>query len=169
MAAVKGGDREAFRELFRRFVPLLYSIARPHVHSDDDAREIVQQALFRAYVARRDFREGARVKPWLTTIARNLVRDFHRRRRRRPESPLLGVDPPAPPVGASLSLERQAARVREAVATLPVGQRRAIELHYFERRPFADVARELGTTEGAARVRAHRAYGKLRALLGGEA
>jgi RNA polymerase sigma-70 factor (ECF subfamily) len=55
--------------------------------------------------------------------------------------------------------------VHAALAKLPSSQREVVELHYFEERPYKEVAEILGTSEGAVRVRAHRAYTTLKALL----
>jgi RNA polymerase sigma-70 factor (ECF subfamily) len=54
------------------------------------------------------------------------------------------------------------------MAQLPTSQREVVELHWFQERPFAEVAQIVGSTEGAVRVRAHRAYKKLRELLRSE-
>jgi len=40
-----------------------------------------------------------------------------------------------------------------------------VELHWFQERPYAEVAKIVGTSEGAVRVRAHRAYATLKQLL----
>jgi len=56
--------------------------------------------------------------------------------------------------------------VRQALALLADGQREVILLHAYEGMTFAEIAQVLRTTGVAARVRAHRAYRKLRELLG---
>jgi RNA polymerase sigma-70 factor (ECF subfamily) len=53
-----------------------------------------------------------------------------------------------------------------AVMALPLKDRQAIYLRYFDGLPFADVAQVMGTTESAARVRVHRALKDLRGRLG---
>ena len=57
---------------------------------------------------------------------------------------------------------QRAARVRAAIARLPEAQRAVLYLHRFEELGFAEIARLLGTTEGAVKLRAFRAYQKLR-------
>ena len=69
------------------------------------------------------------------------------------------------PERSGLEEEQQAARVRSALAELPGNQREVVELHWFEERPFAEVAQIVGASEGAVRVRAHRAYKRLKELL----
>jgi RNA polymerase sigma-70 factor (ECF subfamily) len=51
------------------------------------------------------------------------------------------------------------------LATLPADQRRAIELHWIEERPFAEIAEMVGASVSAVKVRAHRGYKKMRVWL----
>lgn len=166
MRAYVGGEAAAFRALFDRLGPGLHQMARRHTRSDDEAREIVQGTFLRLHAARNDFRDGARLRPWVTTIAMNLVREHWRRSRRRPTAPL-EHEPEGDGADAreSLERERRAEAVRCALRALPESQREVVELHWFQELPFADVARIVGSSEGAVRVRAHRAYRALEALL----
>lgn len=56
-------------------------------------------------------------------------------------------------------------RVRSALSELPKEQREVIELHWFERLSFNEIAAIVGASSGAARVRAHRGYLALRKSL----
>ncbi len=59
----------------------------------------------------------------------------------------------------------RAERVRAALDRLPEPQRVVVHLHRFEELSFAEIGKVLGISEGAAKVRAFRAYGQLRAML----
>ncbi|MBX3276231.1 MAG: RNA polymerase sigma factor [Sandaracinaceae bacterium] len=168
MAAYVGGDPAAFRALFARYAPILLRLTIRHLRSEELAREVVQQTFFQMHAARRDFDADKKLRPWLFTIAMNLVRGHFRQRKRRPEAPLEAVSEPAgerDDTEAPLERRQRIERVRAAIAALPDGQREVIVLHWFEERPFAEVAAILGSTEGAVRVRAHRAYRRLEELL----
>jgi len=171
MAAYVAGDAAAFRELFDRYAPQLYRLVRRRVGSDDDARDLVQQALLHMHRARNDFRADSRVRPWLFTIAMNLVREHYRKRGRRKEQPL-ERDAPLPPdnvetPGTLDEAKERAARVRAALSRLPAQQREVIELHWFEHSPYEEIAAIVGASVAAVRVRAHRGYLRLRELLPG--
>lgn len=163
------GDEAAFRGFFELAAPLVLAIARRHGLRDAEAKDVVQQVFLGVHRARGDFRRGAPVRPWLVTIARNVVRDHLRRHYVRREE-TIEVDGPieprieAPEYGLP-STEALIEWSKKAVARLPESQRRALELHFFESRSFAEVARELGCSEGAARVRAHRGYETIRGWL----
>lgn len=163
-----GGDSEAFRALFDRFGPQLLRLATRHLGSEELAREVVQQTFFQMHAARLDFRLDRRLRPWLFTIMMNLVRQHYRRAGRRRE---VGLDETRelgspPPEHGPVERRQRAQMLRAALDRLPASQRSVVELHWFEERPYAEVAEIVGSTEGAVRVRAHRAFQRLRELLG---
>src|SRR5689334_17945868 len=88
MAAYVAGDARAFGQLFERYGQVLYRIVRRRLPSDDDARDVVQQTMLQMHRARADFRTESKVRPWLFTIAMNLVREHYRRTGRRREQGL---------------------------------------------------------------------------------
>ncbi|MGC9985761.1 MAG: sigma-70 family RNA polymerase sigma factor [Polyangia bacterium] len=168
MAAYVGGDDGAFRQLFARYAPLVARVVRMHVSSDEESRDLTQQAFLQLHRSRRDYHADQPLKPWLLTIAYNLVRDRWRALGRLREVPLeqapQQVDGTAP---ADIALENshRAQRLRSALATLPADQRQVVELHWFAGLPLIDVAATLGVSLSAAKVRAHRGYGRLRQTL----
>ena len=166
MAAYVAGDAAAFRALFERYAVVLYRMVRRRLGNDADARDIVQQTMLHMHRARNDFRRDSHLRPWLFTIAMNLVREHYRRKGRKPEQPLdraaLIAQRPEP---ALLEDDERAARVRAALASLPEQQREVIELHWFEDSPYEEIARIVGASVAAVRVRAHRGYERLRKIL----
>jgi RNA polymerase sigma factor (sigma-70 family) len=170
MTAYVAGDTGAFEQLFQRYAQVLYRVVRRRLPSDDDARDVVQQTLLQLHRARHDFRSGAPLRPWLFTIALNLVREHQRRRARRGERPLDAADhalfpAPGPQPGAAREASDSAARVHAALASLPEPQRVVIELHLFDELPYEEIAQIVGASVGAVRVRAHRGYARLREIL----
>lgn len=169
MHAYVDGDHAAFRLLFERYAPMLVRLVSRHLRSEELAREVVQQTFFQLHAARRDFRVGAKLRPWVFTIAMNLVRGHFRKAGRRKETALDEHRIAARErERGPLEARERVVLLRHALAQLPDGQREVIALHWFEERPFAEVAEIVGSTEGAVRVRAHRAYKRLKELLGEE-
>ncbi|MEL6187690.1 MAG: RNA polymerase sigma factor [Myxococcota bacterium] len=174
MAAYVSGDKRAFAELFKRYAPILHGMARRQMRSEEHARDVVQQTFLHVHRARNDFRQGARLKPWVFTIATNLVREHFRRTGRRPETSYEAMREEAPSVEPSVEppdlAELQAARLdvkrlRDAMLSLPESQRLVIELHWIQGHPFPEVAKMVGASTSAVKVRAHRGYQKLRTLV----
>ena len=169
MARYIDGDHAAFEALFGRYHPVLIRLMRRRGASEHEANDLVQQTFLQLHRARNDFRRDARVRPYLMTIALNVHRGAIRRRGRHPEE-ALHVKEPDPiedprEVRDLVVAREEAAQVREAMSLLPETQRRVIELHWFEDMPFKEVARVVGASLSAVKVRAFRGYGKLRATL----
>lgn len=166
MRAYVGGDEAAFQELFRRYAPIVFGMIKRHLRDAELAQELTQQTFFKLHGARADFRLDSRLRPWLLTIAMNLVREHWRRKKRRPQADIELDRRPAPmPERSNLELDERSRLLHAAMQRLPESQRSVVELHWFQERPYREVAELLGTTEGAVRVRAHRAYNRLKDLL----
>ena len=161
------GDAAAFDVLFERYADLLLRVARRHLETEDQARDVVQETFVRVHAARFDFRTDARLRPWVLTIAMNLVREHWRRTKRRKTSVDDTLDRRAAPAEEQGPIEtrQRAEALHAALRRLPDSQREVVELHWIQELPFAEVARIVGTSEGAVRVRAHRAYKTLKELL----
>ena len=172
MEAYLAGDQRAFRTLFERYVPTLLRLGRRHLAGEAQAQELVQHTFLRLHGARRDFHKGSRVHPWLMTIAMNYVRDQWRAKKRRPAEETLDTENRGPVVTdedpGHLEQQERAAVVRNALSQLPESYRTVLELYWFQERSFAEIAEILGTTAGAARVRAHRANARLKDILKAE-
>ncbi|MGF1464589.1 MAG: RNA polymerase sigma factor [Sandaracinaceae bacterium] len=169
MAAYLEGDAGAHRALFERLSPTLLAVARRHLRDAAEAEDVVQRTFLQVHRARFDFRPGAKLRPWVFTIAMNLVRDIHRKRKRHRETPLPAEgrrEPAVEPLG--FERKEEAALVRRALASLPRDQREAIQLHWIEERPFSEVASIVGASVSAVKVRAHRGYKKMRTWLEAE-
>jgi RNA polymerase sigma-70 factor (ECF subfamily) len=166
MAAYVAGDTAAFEELFRRYAPALLRVIGRQLASPGEAHDLVQQTFLQLHRARHDFKPGARLRPWIFTIALNLKREHFRRLRRRPEAPLEldGRNDPAILPESPERAENQRA-VRTALDQLPPDHREVIVLHWFEGLSFPEVSAVVGASVSAVKVRAHRGYVALRKLL----
>jgi RNA polymerase sigma-70 factor (ECF subfamily) len=102
------------------------------------------------------------VEPWLFTIARHVVGDQQERRLVRRTREVLLDSPPDAPVESDAHLKPQ---LEQAVRALSRDQREALVLLRVQGLPLEVAARRAGTTVGALKVRAHRAYQTLRRFL----
>ena len=167
MSAYRDGDTAAFRELFERYVPRLRRWVRRWVYTEHAVNDLVQQTFLQIHRARNDYREGAPLRPWVLTIARNLAYQRGRRKLRAREVPLdetRGDMPVAPNGHGRLELDRDLGR---ALEELPEQQREVIVMHWVEGLSYAAIGRVVGASEGSVRLRAHRGYLALRRALGG--
>jgi RNA polymerase sigma-70 factor (ECF subfamily) len=173
MAAYVTGDSRAFEALFARLAPRLHRFFRRSFGSEATADDLLQQTFLKLHRARGTYRQDMKLAPWAFTIAARVRLDELRRRKRLAEDgdeeALARADEQA---AAAVQADTRdaadrdrAALVRDAVDALPESQRAVIHLHRYEEMTFAEIAAVLGTTEGAVKLRAFRAYGALRARL----
>lgn len=163
------GDEAIFGELFRYYAPRLKSYMRKLGASEDVAEELAQEAMASVWRKAHLFdAEKAGAGTWIFSIARNLRIDAFRRQR-RPEvdfdDPTLVPDEPAAP-DVSLDLGRQAIAVRAALAGLPHEQARIVHLSFYEDKPHAEIAAELGIPLGTVKSRMRLAFQRFRKALG---
>jgi RNA polymerase sigma-70 factor, ECF subfamily len=171
MAAYVSGDRRAFEQLFARLGPRLHRFFRRSFGAEATADDLLQQTFLKLHKARATYKADMRVAPWAFAIASRVRLDEFRRRKRLAEDgdeeALARADESRaaePPKGGTIDAD-MAGAVRRAVDALPESQRVVIHLNRFEEMTFAEIARVLGTTEGAIKLRAFRAYATLRAAL----
>ena len=137
--------------------------------STEDAEEIVQEALLRAYAHRmRRARRPRELTNSVYRITRNLSVDYLRRKRlrlidegaidRRP-------DTRAPGPEEALELEALREAVRRAVEELPDNYREAVALRFGLGLSYRECARQLKIGVSALESRLHRAKARLRNAL----
>jgi RNA polymerase sigma-70 factor (ECF subfamily) len=138
------------------------------------AEDLTQETFLRIHRARGLYRSGAPVLPWAYTIARRLFLDSVRSRRSEvQESFDHEAETPPPKEGGGMSPSAEellanaelAQAVEDALARIPESQASAFRLLKGEGLSIAEVAAVMGTSKGAVKLRAHRAYLALRALL----
>ena len=94
----RGGDRPALEELFRRHAGVAYRVAYRLLGHEHDARDAVQDGLFKAMTHLDAFDGRSGFRTWLLRIITNAALDLGRRRRRRPtlglgDPDLAGIEP----------------------------------------------------------------------------
>jgi RNA polymerase sigma factor (sigma-70 family) len=162
MADVQRGDANAYGQLLDEVGPLVLRFVRRRVRDADDAQDLYQEVFIAFHRARHTYEPPRPLEPWLFAIARRVVNDHERRRRTRQSHEVLVDSLPDGSVEADGSLK---ARLEQALLGLSATQREAIELLKLDGLPTERAALAAGTTAGALKVRAHRAYKLLRQLL----
>jgi RNA polymerase sigma-70 factor (ECF subfamily) len=150
---------DALAVAFRRHYRQIRDYVRRHGSLQDDPEEIAQEVFAQAAAALGGLRIGSSpLVAWLYTVAQRRIVDEARRRGRAARAELVVV----PPAEASQYGDDVARSIRKALERLPDAQRRVVVLKLLEGRPFAEIARLLGTTEAASRMRFSRALERLR-------
>lgn len=170
------GDPVAFDRLVRPLLGSLLALARRLARGGASGEELLQAALIRAYKGLAGFRGECSFRSWLVGILYRLAAQPERLTGQGKGLPALltsdELDRAVPDSLAADPLTRVTARdlldrVEEAMERLPVRQRTALHLRAVETWSYAEIARVLATTPGAARMAVLAARNKLRQRLGG--
>jgi len=169
MALYAEGDGAAFRRLFELMAPRIRAFFLRSFADAAVADDLTQATFLKLHSARVSYRADRPLKPWVFTIAAGVRCDELRRRYRLPrhvgEADLEYAEATLLEEAQSEEQTSDSSRteaVRAAIKRLPESQRVVVHLHRYEELTFEQIAEVLGTTPGAVRVRASRAYERLR-------
>jgi len=164
LEAIARGDEHSLASLYDRYHRLAFSLALRVVNDRGRAEDVVQDAFLSVWRKAGSYSVGrGSVKTWLTSIVRNRAIDVVRARRESDgddEAVLLGLRDSSPSVIEQVTASLDRDTVRAAITVLPVEQRDAIAMAYFEGRSHSEIAGltglPLGTVKSRIRLGMHR-------------
>jgi len=176
---LRGGDPQAFELLVREYGGRMLATARRLVGTDDEARDVLQEAFLAAFRGIETFAGAAQLSTWLHRIVVNAALMRLRSRKRRREESSDGLLPrfdeqgrwaePASHWDTSTDMlfehRETRAMVRNAIDRLPLNYRSVLLLRDIEELDTDETASLLGVTPNAVKTRLHRARQTLRTLL----
>lgn len=177
VAWAKNGSKAALEELLRRSMDRLYAIARRYSDTKEDAEDVVQETLLRAFRSLQDFREEAQFSSWITRIAINAALSARRKTSGVKTIPLFveveedSVVAPIPLADPGLDPEQELLRHElrtsclVALDRLEPEQSRVLRLFYLHEGNVNEMADILGVNTSTAKSRLIRARAKLKRAL----
>lgn len=177
----RGGDAQAFEQLYRTYVDRVYAYVAFRVRDGDLADDLTQEVFIQALRALGGYDWRGSLAPWLLRIARNTVVDHWRRQGRRrdraqsaaeagdeDEDSLIGrvpdVEGEDAVARAELALDRQ--RFTAAAESLTDLQQQVLALRFSAELSIKETAEIMGRSEGAIKNLQHHALRALRRALG---
>jgi RNA polymerase sigma-70 factor (ECF subfamily) len=170
VSAAKAGDSRAFEELVRATYTDVYGLAYRLTGNEEDARDVVQETYLRAYKGLHRFRGDAQFSTWLYRITANTANTAmgkgrkHRHEELDDDVNVADTSPEHDPEAAG-DAELLRGRLNDALEELPPRLRAVVVLRDVYDLPHQAIAKELGISEAAAKVRLHRARRRLRERL----
>ena len=152
------GDREAFEMIIRTHSRTLFAIAYGILQNREEAEDVVQDSLVKAWKMRWRVRDPDKFPAWLSMVARHRAHDAFRKRR---SLPFIHETIEANSTD-TVAMDEQ---LHSALATLPELHRAALTLRYFEELDYRTIENTLGLTNGALRGILGRALASLRKQL----
>jgi len=175
------GDAAAFHRLYALLAARILAYLVGLIGDRAAAEDLLQLTFLKVHEARSTYVLGANPIPWIYTIAHRTALDEIRKRKRSrvrlSKEDELGAEPAAHITGVAAATHPDpgdspdasvAAGALAALAKLPENQRQALILTKVHGRSIADAAMITGSTPGAIKQRAHRAYVTLRQMLRGK-
>jgi RNA polymerase sigma-70 factor (ECF subfamily) len=162
----KGGDQRAAAEIVRRHAQALARFAASSGERDE-VDELVQDTFVRAFNSLDSFRADSTLRTWLFTILRRLMLDRKRSEKRRRNEVELDEGHAVQTYDAldALVADETEAQVRRAIDRLSPLQKEVFVLRVTEGMAYGEIAKLVGSTEGACRVHYHNAMRSVKEFL----
>lgn len=179
VAQLRAGDEAAFEQVVRKYGGRLLAVARRIVNSEEDARDVVQDAFLNAFKSFDRFEGNAKLSTWLHRIVVNAALMKLRTRKRKPEQSIESMLPSFlddghheerfqswdEPIDKIMERAENRELVRRQIDALPEGYRTVLVLRDIEGLDTEETANVLGLSVNATKIRLHRARQALRTLL----
>ena len=142
-----------FDQVYEAYGPSLYRFCLLQMKNPADAEDVLQDVFVKRLYQAPKFKSPEHERSWLYQVALNLCRDEWRRSRRS-ELPLAAA--------AGVSLPPAELSLLDQVSNLPEKQRTVLHLHYYQGYGLQEIARLLGVTVPAVKMRLKRGREALR-------
>jgi RNA polymerase sigma-70 factor (ECF subfamily) len=166
MSRYQQADPAATTALIRQVSPLLLRFFAGQCRSRPDAEDLLQDTWLQIHKARHTYRPGEPVLPWIYAFARHVRVDAYRRSQRiRSREQLMSPLPEPATTGRSDPTPSATPDFDTLIAVLPPSQREVVSMLKVSGMSLEEVACATASSVGSVKLKAHRAYAKLRDVL----
>jgi RNA polymerase sigma-70 factor (ECF subfamily) len=180
MLRYRGGDKDAFEILYRRYEKPLLDFIYRMVMNPSEAENLYQETFYRVIRSKMKYKVTAQFKTWLFQIAINLCRDRLRRLKHRShlslDSPVTSqndrgvelqqlISDPSSDVVKQMESEELVSLIKEAIASLPEKENLVFIMKEYQGMKFSEIADILNCPLGTLMSLNHRAIERLKKIL----
>jgi RNA polymerase sigma-70 factor (ECF subfamily) len=174
LSRVRGGDSDAWGELYRAYAPAIFRFCRRALPAREDAEDATNEVFMKVRQKLGTYDSSRPFTAWLYKVASNHCWDMLRRRRIRQDLETgdvetLPLEHPDPGQLERLQAEHTGKEVRAGLDKLPDRARMALVLRYFSDMSYDEIAETLGVRRAFVGVLLLRARHQLREILQGGA
>lgn len=164
---MKEGDSQAFDQLMEHYYPRVLRMAYLISGNHADSEDIVQETFVLCWTNRKKIKEPEYFTNWLyKTLTREAWRFCRKSRREQPVEEVFGEnEPQTASVLEEVMMRSRDRDLYEAIGNLPVKQRTAVVLYYFNQLSTKEIAGIMGCLEGTVKSRLYTARMNLRQTL----
>lgn len=173
-ALALAGRQTGYSGLMARHRDAVFRLARNHLGDEGEALDVTQESFVAAFAALHRYDPQRAFRAWLLRIALNKCRDWARRRAVRrfftfalPLDEVLDIADGGADPETAMAAGEGAARLRAAIAALPLQLKEPLLLCAIEGLSQDEAARALGISRKAVETRLYRARQKLSATIKG--
>lgn len=171
LRAVASRDDQAFMAFYDRYHRVAFGLAYRILNDPQRAEEVIQDAFMQVWnrAAGFDFTKSGNVRGWTLTIVHNRAIDAYRRNHRHDQAAVTLEDHldlrSLADTWEDVAVRLTQEEMREALESLPVDQRRAVELAYFGGLSQSEIAEQESAPLGTVKGRLRLGLNKLRTVL----
>jgi RNA polymerase sigma factor (sigma-70 family) len=166
MLQVKAGDLDKMGLLFERYNRPLYGFLFHMTKQKESSEDMVQVVFFKMLKYRQTFTGVGEFKTWMYSVARNVLNDHYRKNKNIPvHYDISGMEESIAGgqfAGEQIEKKQELKMLSMAMDKLSAENRELLVLCRFQELKYTEIARVLNTTEGAVKVRVHRALNQLK-------
>jgi RNA polymerase sigma-70 factor (ECF subfamily) len=167
MLRVKAGDLDKMGLLFERYHRPLFAFLYHMTGQAHACEDLVQNVFYRMLKYRHTFNGDGEFRTWMYHLARNILNDSFRQQERW-GGPQYSIADLSDKLGGGIAADEQLEKqqeldaLQEAMNRLSPEHREVLVLSRYQELKYEEIARILNITEGAVKVRVHRALGELK-------
>lgn len=165
MTMYQNGTEEAFKALYHRHAAKIFGFVKSRIQNKQRAEDIFQEVFVRVHKSKHLYNQSFPLLPWIFTITKNVIIDFYRSSELKISSTEFKGEVNFSP---AFDTSATAHDFTNLLADLPVNQKQAIQLRYFEEKTFDEIASRLKTSPLNVRQLISRGLKRIRQLLGEE-
>jgi len=168
MLEVKNGDLEKMAQLFKRHQRALYGFLYHMTRHRESSEDMVQNVFYRILKYRHTFSGNGEFTSWMYYLALNVLKDNYKKNKQI--SKQSDISSYSEKIGDSnltderFQKEQEVNLLYDAMKNLSIADREILVLSQFQKLKYQEIARIINTSEGAVKVRVHRAFKQLKTL-----